>query len=101
VKRYEPPAGWTVQAYKFALEPSDAQVAGVRGLSLDRDVNAARNLAGLVRPVDLELLGDAKTGRGAYVRPVRPAPAGGAAGREASRPVHPVNARPATDGCQS
>jgi putative transposase len=61
------------------------------GLSLDRDVNAARNLAALVRHVDLELLGDAKTGRGAYVRPVRPAPAGGAAGREASRPVHPVN----------
>ncbi|MEV0721723.1 IS607 family element RNA-guided endonuclease TnpB [Micromonospora purpureochromogenes] len=62
------------------------------GLSLDRDVNAARNLAGLVRHVDLELPGHAKTGRGAYVRPVRPAPAGGAAGREASRPVHPVNA---------
>ncbi|WP_327002904.1 IS607 family element RNA-guided endonuclease TnpB [Dactylosporangium sp. NBC_01737] len=61
------------------------------GLSLDRDVNAARNLAALVRHVDLELLGDAKTGRGAYVRPVRPAYAGGAAGREASRPVHPVN----------
>ncbi|WP_247658486.1 transposase [Micromonospora sp. U56] len=62
------------------------------GLSLDRDINAARNLAGLVRHVDLELPGDAKTGRGAYVRPVRPAPAGRAAGREASRPVHPVNA---------
>jgi putative transposase len=56
------------------------------GLSLDRDVNAARNLAALVRHVDLELPGDAKTGRGAYVRPLRPAPAGGAAGREASRP---------------
>ncbi|MFV2018224.1 IS607 family element RNA-guided endonuclease TnpB [Micromonospora sp. LOL_023] len=61
------------------------------GLSLDRDVNAARNLAALVRHVDLELPGDVKTGRGAYVRPVRPASAGGAAGREASRPVHPVN----------
>jgi putative transposase len=61
------------------------------GLSLDRDINAARNLAALVRHVDLELLGDAKTGRGAYVRPVKPASAGGAAGREASRPVHPVN----------
>ncbi|MET8307906.1 zinc ribbon domain-containing protein, partial [Micromonospora sp. NPDC005173] len=60
-------------------------------LSLDRDVNAARNLAALVRHVDLELLGDAKTGRGAHVRPVRPACAGGAAGREASRPAHPVN----------
>jgi putative transposase len=58
----------------------------VCGLSLDRDVNAARNLAALVRHVDLESLGDAKTGRGAYVRPVRPAPAGRAAGREASRP---------------
>ncbi|MFG2036480.1 zinc ribbon domain-containing protein [Dactylosporangium sp. NPDC048998] len=63
----------------------------VCGLSLDRDVNAARNLAALVRYVDLELPGDAKTGRGAHVRPVRPAPAGGAAGREASRP-HVVNA---------
>ncbi|WP_328414212.1 IS607 family element RNA-guided endonuclease TnpB [Micromonospora sp. NBC_00389] len=61
------------------------------GLSLDRDVNAARKLAALVRHVDLELPGDAKTGRGAYVRPVRPAPAGRAVGREASRPVHPVN----------
>ncbi|GIH16199.1 IS607 family element RNA-guided endonuclease TnpB [Rugosimonospora africana] len=61
------------------------------GLSLDRDVNAARNLAALVRHVDLELPGDAKTGRGAYVRPARPASAGGAAGREASRPVQPVN----------
>ncbi|MFD0575269.1 IS607 family element RNA-guided endonuclease TnpB [Dactylosporangium darangshiense] len=56
------------------------------GLSLDRDVNAARNLADLVRHVDLELPGDAKTGRGAYVRSVRPAPAGWAAGDEASRP---------------
>ncbi|MFG2044236.1 IS607 family element RNA-guided endonuclease TnpB [Dactylosporangium sp. NPDC048998] len=56
------------------------------GLSLDRDVNAARNLAALVRHVDLELPGDAKTGRGAYVRPVRPAPAGGAACDETSRP---------------
>jgi putative transposase len=59
---------------------------GACGLSLDRDVNAARNLAALVRHVDLELLGDVKTGRGACVRPVRPAPAGGAAGCEASRP---------------
>jgi putative transposase len=56
------------------------------GMSLDRDVNAARNLAALARHVDLELPGDAKTGRGAHVRPVRPAPAGRAAGREASRP---------------
>src|SRR5258705_2098684 len=56
------------------------------GLSLDRDVNAARNLAALVRHVDLELPGDAKTGRGAYVRPVRPARAGRAAGEEALRP---------------
>jgi putative transposase len=56
------------------------------GLSLDRDVNAARNLAAPARHVDLELPGDAKTGRGARVRPVRPAPAGRAAGREASRP---------------
>ena len=70
------------------------------GVSLDRDVNAARNLAGLARHVDLELPGDAKTGRGAYVRPVRPAPAGGAAGREASRPFGGQR-RPATDGCQS
>ncbi|GAA4263663.1 IS607 family element RNA-guided endonuclease TnpB [Dactylosporangium darangshiense] len=62
------------------------------GLSLDRDVNAARNLADLVRHVDLELPGDATTGRGAYGRPVRPAPAGRAAGRETSRPAHPVNA---------
>ncbi|GAA2361096.1 transposase [Dactylosporangium salmoneum] len=62
------------------------------GLSLDRDVNAARNLAALVRHVDLESLGDATTGREAHVRPVRPAPAGRAAGREASRPAHPVNA---------
>ncbi|MFB9185008.1 IS607 family element RNA-guided endonuclease TnpB [Dactylosporangium sucinum] len=61
------------------------------GQSLDRDVNAARNLAALVRHVDLELPGDAKTGRGAHVRPARPAPAGRAAGREASRPAHPVN----------
>jgi putative transposase len=56
------------------------------GMSLNRDVNAARNLAALVRHVDLELPGDAKTGRGAHVRPVRPAPAGRAAGREAFRP---------------
>lgn len=56
------------------------------GLSLDRDANAARNLAALVRHVDLESLGDAKTGRGAHVRPVRPAPTGGAAGCETSRP---------------
>jgi putative transposase len=56
------------------------------GLSLDRDVNAARNLAALTRHVDLELPGDAKTGRGACVRPVRPARAGRAAGKETSRP---------------
>ncbi|MEU5937936.1 IS607 family element RNA-guided endonuclease TnpB [Micromonospora sp. NPDC047548] len=56
------------------------------GLSLDRDVNAARNLAALVRHVDLELPGDVKTGRGACVRPVSPAPAGRAVGVEASRP---------------
>jgi hypothetical protein len=37
VKRYEPPAGWTVQAYRFALEPSDAQVLGLR-----RNTGAAR-----------------------------------------------------------
>ena len=69
------------------------------GLSLDRDVNAARNLAALVRHVDLELLGDVKTGRGAYVRPVSPAPAGGAAGSEASRPsaVNAVRQRAAAD----
>jgi putative transposase len=69
------------------------------GLSLDRDVNAARNLAALVRHVDLELPGDAKTGRGAYLRPVRPAPAGRAAGCEASRPsrVNVVRQRTATD----
>jgi len=69
------------------------------GLSLDRDVNAARNLAALARHVDPELPGDVKTGRGAYVRPVRPAPAGGAAGREASRPcgVNAGRQRTATD----
>jgi putative transposase len=69
------------------------------GMSLDRDVNAARNLATLVRHVDLELPGDAKTGRGAYVRPVRPAPAGRAAGREASRPsgVNAARQRTATN----
>ncbi|WP_165824209.1 zinc ribbon domain-containing protein [Micromonospora globispora] len=62
------------------------------GLSLDRDVNAARNLADLARHVDLELPGDGKTGRGAYVRPVRPAPVrAGQSGVEASRPL-PVNA---------
>jgi Helix-turn-helix domain. len=37
VKRYEPPAGWTVQAYRFALDPSDAQMAGLR-----RNTGAAR-----------------------------------------------------------
>ena len=37
MKRYEPPAGWTVQAYRFALEPSDAQVLGLR-----RNTGAAR-----------------------------------------------------------
>jgi putative transposase len=58
------------------------------GMVLDRDVNAARNLAALARDVDLELPGDAKTGRGACRRPT---PSGGAAGREASRP-HVVNA---------
>ena len=58
------------------------------GLVLDRDLNAARNLAALVRHVDLELPGDAKTGRGACGRP---APSGGAAGHEASRPPHVVN----------
>ena len=58
------------------------------GLSLDRDVNAARNLADLARHVDLELPGDGKTGRGAYVRPVRPAPVrAGQSGVEASRPL--------------
>ena len=67
------------------------------GMSLDRDVNAARNLAALVRHVDLELPGDAKTGRGAYLRPVRPAPAGRAAGREASRPSGVNAARQRTD----
>lgn len=69
------------------------------GLSLDRDVNAARNLAALARHVDLELPGDVKTGRGAYLRPVRPAPAGRAAGREASRPseVNAARQRTATD----
>jgi putative transposase len=69
------------------------------GMSLDRDINAARNLAALVRHVDLELPGDAKTGRGAYVRPVRPAPAGRAVGREASRPsgVNAARQRTATD----
>jgi putative transposase len=59
------------------------------GMSLDRDVNAARNLAALVRHVDLELPGDVKTGRGACTRPP---PSGEAAGREASRPGLPVNA---------
>lgn len=58
------------------------------GSVLDRDLNAARNLAALVRHVDLELPGDAKTGRGAHERP---APSGGAAGRETSRPPHVVN----------
>jgi putative transposase len=58
------------------------------GLVLDRDLNAARNLAALMRHVDLELPGDAKTGRGAYGRP---APSGGAAGSEASRPPQAVN----------
>jgi transposase len=196
VKRYESPAGWIVQAYRFALNPADAQVAGLRrntggarfaynhmlrrvsavkaqraaetsygvpesdltpwqgwslpdlrrtwneikqwvapwwaqcskeafntglanlsaaskrwqrsqrtmakvhcGLSLDRDVNAARNLAALARHADPELPGDAKTGRGAHVGPVRPASAGGAAGREASRPsrVNAARQRTAAD----
>jgi putative transposase len=56
------------------------------GLDIDRDLNAARNLAALVRHVDLESPGDAKTGRGVCVRPVRPAPAGRAVGQETSRP---------------
>jgi putative transposase len=59
------------------------------GMSLDRDLNAARNLAAVVAAVDLELPGDVKTGRGACARP---APPGEAAGREASRPARPVNA---------
>ncbi|MBM0229758.1 transposase, partial [Micromonospora sp. ATA51] len=69
------------------------------GLSLDRDVNAARNLAALVRHVDLELPGDVKTGRGACVRPVSPAPAGRAVGVEASRPpaANAVRQRTAAD----
>src|SRR5260370_5623628 len=69
------------------------------GLSLDRDVNAARNLAALARHVDLELPGDAKTGRGAYVRPVRPARAGRAAGEESLRPsgVNAARQRTATN----
>ena len=37
MKRYEPPAGWTVQAYRFALDPSDIQVTGLR-----RNTGAAR-----------------------------------------------------------
>ncbi len=37
MKRYEPPVGWTVQAYKFALDPGDAQVLGLR-----RNTGAAR-----------------------------------------------------------
>jgi putative transposase len=69
------------------------------GFSLDRDVNAARNLAALVRYVDLELPGDANTGRGADVRPIRPAPAGRAAGVETSRPswVNAARQRTAAD----
>jgi putative transposase len=30
VKRYEPPPGWSVQAYRFALDPTDTQVGGLR-----------------------------------------------------------------------
>jgi transposase len=69
------------------------------GMSLDRDINAARNLADLVRHVDLELPGDVKTGRGSGVSPVRPAPAGRAVGVEASRPsgVNVVRQRTATN----
>jgi putative transposase len=37
MKRYEPPAGWTVQAYRFALDPRDEQIAGLR-----RNTGAAR-----------------------------------------------------------
>ncbi|GAA4263506.1 helix-turn-helix domain-containing protein [Dactylosporangium darangshiense] len=37
MKRYEPPAGRSMQAYKFALDPSDAQV-----LVLRRNTGAAR-----------------------------------------------------------
>ena len=59
------------------------------GTSLDRDVNAARNLAALVAAVDPQLPGDVKTGRGACGRPP---PSGEAASREASRPGLPVNA---------
>jgi putative transposase len=70
------------------------------GLSLHRDVNAARNLAALVRHVDLELLGDVKTGRGACVRPVSPAPVrAGQRCAEASRPLaaNAVRQRAATN----
>ena len=37
MKRYEPPPGWVVQAYKFALDPTDAQVGSLR-----RNTGAAR-----------------------------------------------------------
>lgn len=165
MKRYQPPPGWVIQAYRFALDPTIVQDGGLRrntgaarfafnhmlhrvsavkaqraaeasygvaeadltpwqdwslpdltvkpklslaertyhctacGMSLDRDVNAARNLAAQVRHVDLELPGDAKTGRGACVRPVRPARVGRAAGSEASRPseVNAARQRTATD----
>ena len=77
------------QAVKPKLPLSERTfVCDLCGMVLDRDLNAARNLAALVRHVDLELLGDAKTGRGACGRP---APSGGAAGREASRPRQVVN----------
>jgi putative transposase len=37
MKRYEPPAGWTVQAYKFALDPDPADTQNLR-----RHAGAAR-----------------------------------------------------------
>ena len=37
MKRYEPPVGWSVQAYRFALDPTDVQVGGLR-----RNTGAAR-----------------------------------------------------------
>jgi len=36
------PNGWVVQGYRFALDATPAQV---RGLRIDRDLNAAINLA--------------------------------------------------------
>ncbi|MBM0229020.1 helix-turn-helix domain-containing protein [Micromonospora sp. ATA51] len=59
MRRYEAPAGWTVQAYKFALDPADEQ-------SLRRHAGAARfvfnHMLGRLAAVNAQRLAEASYG---------------------------------------